>query len=47
MTGNMGVYIGCGLFALYVVMLMVVEGISYRKDRPPQERSDGPVTSLD
>jgi hypothetical protein len=38
---------GPGLLMLYVITLMIVEGFSYRKDRPPQRRVDEPGAESD
>jgi hypothetical protein len=46
-TGDAGAWIGCGVFACYVVLVMVVEAVSYRLDCPPQGRPDEPVADPD
>jgi hypothetical protein len=34
-AGDTGAWIGCGVFVCYVVLVMVVEAVSYRRDHQP------------
>jgi hypothetical protein len=47
MAGDAGAWTGCGMFASYVVIVMVAELVSYLKDRPPQNRPGGAVVAPD
>jgi hypothetical protein len=47
MVGDVGVGIGCIMFASYVATLMVAEAVNCRRDRPPQGCSDGPAAPTD
>lgn len=47
LAGDVAEWGGVAGFMVCVVILMVVEVVSYRKDRPPQGRSNGPVVAPD